>query len=91
MNFQLILLAAQQFQKLAYQLNPFRNIKQDIMHALEHASNNGVYLFDDRDIMEIPLEWLNINKIEKFPLRDLLRYDDFDSWKDSDYGELKRE
>ena len=87
MNSIQILAFSKQFLKFA-KLDPFRNMEHDIEEAIDHVSD-FLYLKDQKDLKEIPIEWLNIQKVENFPIRDLWDYEDINSWLDTEKNELK--
>jgi hypothetical protein len=83
-----ILTLSKSFAKFA-KPDPFRNVEHDIEEAIDHCSNY-VELNDEKSLIDIPLEWFEISKIEQFPTKDLSKYEDPSSWKDVEPGELKR-
>jgi hypothetical protein len=88
MNSIQILTFSKQFLKFA-KLDPFRNVQHDIEEAIDYCSD-FFELKDEKSLMLIPLEWLNIEQIEQFPIGDLWKYDDVNSWLETEKGELKR-
>lgn len=83
-----ILALSEHFLKSA-KLDPFRNMDHDIEEAIDYCSYN-VELADGKSLMDIPLEWFEISKIEQFPTKDLFKYEDISSWLYVELGELKR-
>lgn len=63
--------------------NPFENAEQDIEDALDHASD---YIVADELYSKIPVEWFDIEKIEKFPINELNQFDSFD-WLETEQNE----
>lgn len=87
MNSIQILALSKQFLKFA-KPDPFRNVEHDIEESIDHVSDY-LYLKGQKDLKEIPFEWLNVQKVENFPTRDLWNYEDVDSWLDAEKNELK--
>ena len=83
-----ILVLSKSFAKFA-KLDPFRNMDHDIEEAIDYCSNY-VELIDGKNLIDIPLEWFEISKNERFPTKDLFKYEDVSSWIYVEPGELKR-
>jgi hypothetical protein len=83
-----ILTLSKSFAKFA-KLDPFRNVEHDIEEAIDYCSNY-VELPNEKSLIDIPLEWFEISKMEQFPTKDLFKYEDVSSWMYIEPGELKR-
>lgn len=91
MNPNSLLALSEQFQKSAKFKDPFRNSEHDIEEALDYCSDffKIKNLTEERSLINLPLEWLDIQKIPNFPTKDLYSYDDINSWIEVESGELR--
>ena len=68
MNPNSLLALSEQFQKSAKFKDPFRNSEHDIEEALDYCSDffKIKNLTEERSLINLPLEWLDIQKIPNF-------------------------
>ena len=91
MNNQIIIKNAEHLYKIALNLDPFRNAEHDIEEAIDYADSSlGIRLKNGQSLMDMPQEWFSIKKIESFPLKEVLNFDDYSSWGDIKPFSLKR-
>lgn len=92
MNPNSILVLSEHFQKSAKFKDPFRNSEHDIEEALDYCSDFFKIkdLTEERSLINLPFEWLDIQKIPNFPTKDLYNYDDINAWLEVEPGKLRR-